>query len=103
MVEKYLKERKNLRLVIMILDVRRDPSEGDISIIEWFRYYHIDILFVLTKIDKISRNKIKICQRRMKELLGLPDDSDIIPFSARTGEGKGAVWKEITRLTGVHP
>ena len=103
MVERYLRERKTLHLVIMILDVRRDPSEGDISLIEWLHHYHINILFVLTKIDKISRNKVKICQCRMKELLGLSDDNDIIPFSARTGEGKAAVWKEITRLTGAHP
>ncbi len=98
MVERYLKERKNLRLVILILDVRRDPSEGDLSLVEWLHFYGIDSLFVLTKRDKISKNQIRIRQRRIKELLGSPADSDIILFSAKTGEGKGAVWKEIEKI-----
>ena len=99
MAERYLKERETLRLVILILDVRRDPSEDDLSLAEWLRFYHIDYLFVLTKIDKISKNRIKVRQRCIEELLGLPVDSDMILFSAKTGEGKGAIWKEIEKVT----
>ena len=98
MVERYLKERKNLRLVILILDVRRDPSEGDLALVEWLHFYGIDSLFVLTKIDKISKNQIRVRQRRIKELLGSSADSDMILFSAKTGEGKNAVWKEIGKV-----
>ena len=98
MVEKYLKERDSLRLVILILDVRRDPSEGDLSLVEWLHFYGIDSLFVLTKIDKISKNRIRVRQHRIKELLGSSADSDILLFSAKTGEGKNAVWKEIGKV-----
>jgi GTP-binding protein len=97
MVERYLKERENLHLVILILDVRRDPSDGDLSLIEWLRFYRIDSLFVLTKVDKLSKNQVKIRRRCIKELLGLPVDSGMILFSARTGEGKGTIWKEIEK------
>ena len=98
MVEKYLKERDSLRLVILILDVRRDPSEGDLSLVEWLHFSGIDSLFVLTKIDKISKNRIRVRQHRIKELLGSSADSDILLFSAKTGEGKNAVWKEIGKV-----
>ena len=97
MVEKYLRERENLRLVILILDVRRDPSEGDLSLLEWLYFYRINVLIILTKIDKLSRNQIKIRQQCIKKILELPLDSDLILFSARTGEGKGAIWKEIEK------
>ena len=97
MVEKYLRERENLRLVILILDVRRDPSEGDLSLLEWLHFYRINVLVILTKIDKLSRNQIKIRQQCIKKILELPLDSNIILFSARTGEGKGAIWKEIEK------
>ncbi|MEA1935908.1 MAG: ribosome biogenesis GTP-binding protein YihA/YsxC [Thermodesulfobacteriota bacterium] len=97
MVEKYLRERENLRLVILILDVRRDPSEGDLSLLEWLHFYRINVLVILTKIDKLSRNQIKIRQQCIKKILELSLDSNIILFSARTGEGKGAIWKEIEK------
>ena len=97
MVEKYLRERENLCLVILILDVRRDPSEGDLSLLEWLHFYHINVLVILKKIDKLSRNQIKNRQQCIKKILQLPLDSNIILFSARTGEGKGAVWKEIEK------
>jgi len=97
MVEKYLKERENLCLVILILDVRRDPSGGDLSLLEWLHFYRIGFLVILTKIDKLSRNQIKIRQQCIKKILELPLDSNIILFSARTGEGKGAIWKEIEK------
>lgn len=103
MVEKYLRERKNLRLIILILDVRRDPSEEDNTLIEWLYYYHIETLLVLTKIDKVSRNQLKIRQRRIKELLELPDGGNLVPFSARTGEGKEAVWNEIHKIMLIQP
>jgi GTP-binding protein len=99
MVERYFRERENLRLVILILDVRRDPSEDDLSLIEWFRFYRICFLVVLTKIDKLSRNQIRIRQQRIKEILGLSPDSYMALFSAKTGEGKGTVWKEIEKFT----
>ncbi len=101
MVERYFKERENLRLVILILDIRRDPSENDLSLLEWFRFYDICSLVILTKVDKLSRNQIKIRQQRIQEILGLPLDSNIILFSAKTGEGKGAVWKEIENKTRI--
>ena len=99
MVEKYLRERENLCLVILILDVRRDPSEGDLSLLEWLHFYRINVLVILTKIDKLSRNQIKIRQQCIKKILELPLDSNIILFSAKTGEGKGAIWKEIEKTS----
>ena len=99
MVEKYFRERENLCLVILILDVRRDPSEGDLSLLEWLHFYRINVLVILTKIDKLSRNQIKIRQQCIKKILELPLDSDLILFSARTGEGKGAIWKEIEKIS----
>jgi len=90
MIEMYLKNRASLKDVILILDVRRDPSEQDMALMDWLRYYQINPIVVLTKIDKVSRNQAKLRQRQIKEMLGL--SSEAILFSARTGEGKDAVW-----------
>jgi GTP-binding protein len=93
MIETYFKQRKSLKSVILILDVRRYPSEKDIDLIHWLRNYKIIPMIVLTKTDKVSRSQAKVRQHQIKELLGLTTDP--ILFSARTGEGKDAVWGAI--------
>jgi len=95
MVETYLKERETLRLVIFILDVRRDPSVDDLNLINWFCFYNISFVFVLTKIDKISKSQVSVRKRRIRELISMTQEPEMIPFSAKTGEGKEQIWKAI--------
>jgi len=99
MVETYLKERQNLRLVIVILDIRRDPSKEDISLVHWLDYYDVNVLFVLTKTDKLSGNQTNIRRRKIAEYLKKESLDKIILFSARTGYGKEAIWKRIMGVT----
>lgn len=93
MVEKYFKQRKSLKCVILIIDVRRSPSEKDIDLIHWLHNYKIIPLIILTKTDKISKSRAKMRQHQIKEILGLTMDP--ILFSARTGEGKDTIWGAI--------
>ena len=95
MVETYLKERKTLQLVIFILDIRRDPSPEDIDLINWFRFYNISFVFVLTKIDKLSRNQVVVRKRMIEKLIEMNPCPEMIPFSAKTGEGREQIWKAI--------
>jgi GTP-binding protein len=94
MVEGYLEGRKNLRLVVMILDIRRKPSENDNQLIQWLRSNNIKIVFVLTKTDKFSRGQVNISRRKIGEHLGVSYD-ELVPFSARTRYGKDDLWRVI--------
>ena len=94
MVETYLKNRKNLKLVVVILDCRREPSQDDSDLVEWLRFYKISACVVLTKTDKISfgqRNKQKFLVKKMLKV----EDDHMVLFSAVTGEGKDELWKKI--------
>ncbi|MCK9276119.1 MAG: ribosome biogenesis GTP-binding protein YihA/YsxC [Syntrophales bacterium] len=101
MVEEYLRTRKNLRMVVLILDVRRDPSPDDIMFKEWLDHYRISTIFVVTKMDKISRNAGFLRCEKIKKKLNLAVDAFFVPFSARTGEGKEGIWN-IIASTGKH-
>ena len=94
MVEGYLEGRENLRLVVMILDIRREPSADDDLLIQWLRSNNIKIVFVLTKVDKFSRGQVNISRRKIGEHLQVPYD-ELIPFSARTRYGKDEIWRVI--------
>jgi GTP-binding protein len=100
MVETYLKERSNLRLVVLILDIRRDPTSHDLDLLVWLDHYRIPVLPVLTKTDKLSKSQVQRRARQIEEMLtkGLNLRTRPILFSAKTGEGKDALWSIIEAL-----
>jgi GTP-binding protein len=93
LIETYLKNSGYLRLVILIVDSRREPSQDEQLFVEWLRQHEIPATAVLTKIDKVSANARQKSQSAWKKHLGL---EAVLPFSALDGQGKDKIWKEIT-------
>ena len=102
MVETYLKERPNLRLVILIMDIRRDPATQELDLLKWFDHYRIPVLLALTKIDKLSKSQVQRRARQIEKMLmegaNLITAPNPVLFSARTGEGRDALWSIIEAL-----
>lgn len=96
MVETYLKRRKELRLVVLLLDARHEPTKQDLQLVEWVHQHRIPSVAVVTKIDKVSRSRRKNQMGTiLNSLRGF--EGKMIPFSAVTGEGKASLWGEIMR------
>ncbi len=95
MIETYLLNRTTLRLVIVILDVRRDLSGEDLALLEWLQFHGIPHCTVLTKIDKVSKNDLVKRKRNIRKRLGLDASVPVLAFSALTGEGKDEIWQTI--------
>jgi GTP-binding protein len=100
MVEAYLSTRKNLAAVVLILDARRLPSAGDVTLAQWLQHYHIPIIRVLTKCDKLSRGRQREGQRRIAAALSLAE-ADLIPFSAKTRLGRTRLWRALAEQAGL--
>jgi GTP-binding protein len=100
MVETYLKERTNLRLVILIMDIRRDPAAHDMDLLQWFNHYRIPTLPALTKTDKLSKSQVQRRARQIEKMLteGVNLKTAPVLFSAKTGEGKDVIWSYIEAL-----
>lgn len=97
MVETYLKERQTLRLVIFLVDIRRDCTENDLILYNWLQFYHLPYLLVLTKTDKLSRQQAVLRSRSIADALGQSALS-VVLFSARTGAGKAELWAGIEEV-----
>ena len=95
MVEAYLKERQSLALVVFILDVRRDPSDDDLSLRDWLENYRIPYLYILTKTDKLSNNQAIARKRAIEKNLQVSSEKKPILFSAKTQKGKSDIWQFI--------
>jgi len=93
MIEAYLRERQSLCLVVFILDIRRDPSEDDLSLRDWLEHYRIPYLYILTKTDKLSNNQAISRKRAIEKILGPAAGEKPILFSAKTQKGKSDIWE----------
>ncbi len=97
MVEEYLSSRTNLRLVVVIFDIRRIPSEEEYLMVNWIDELGIPILIVLTKIDKISKNSLRQQKIIFKKLFRNRTDN-YVTFSAVTKEGKHLIWQKMGEI-----
>ncbi|MDF9866675.1 GTP-binding protein [Bacilli bacterium PM5-3] len=93
MIEDYLVNRKNLRVVIMLLDYRHKPTEDDKMMYEFLKYYNIDTMFILTKEDKVKRNDRKKNLDIIMKELNCFDKEKFIPFSSETKINIDRVFK----------
>lgn len=97
MVETYLLNRVNMRGIVFLLDVRRIPSEQDLAFWRWLRWNSLPVIAVVTKVDKLSLNK------RSRQIATIAASlncgaSDLIQFSATSGEGREALWQALLPL-----
>ena len=97
MVETYLTSRSNMRGMVLLLDIRREPSKEDLNLWHWLQTMSIEVVTVTTKVDKLSRNKRNKQIAAIARALGCEKEK-LIEFSAITGEGRHEIWKELLRL-----
>ena len=92
MIESYLLDNPDLRLLIIIMDVRRTPDDSERDFINWLDSNDIEYAIVVTKVDKISRGALQKQKRRICNALGSGvKESYITAFSAKTGIGRKEV------------
>jgi GTP-binding protein len=97
MIESYLTLRRNLRGVISLIDIRRSPGEEERSLSEWLGAREIPIVWVLTKADKFSRSRQQTRRIAIADEMHITHEK-LILFSAKTGQGRDALWAEINTL-----
>ncbi|MBA2494980.1 MAG: YihA family ribosome biogenesis GTP-binding protein [Acidobacteria bacterium] len=92
MAEEYLANRRELVLSIHLVDSRHQPTTLDSQLHEWLVFHQINHIVVATKADKLSNNKLN---KSLQEIENALPKSKIIAYSALTGKGKDALWREI--------
>ena len=67
MIQEYLQNRPQLKLVLFLFDIRRMPNDEDKMFIEWAAYHNIAMIMVLTKIDKVTLNQKNASTKKILE------------------------------------
>ena len=82
-------------LGVLIVDYRHPPTNNDITMARWFLDSECPFVVVANKMDKLKKSELKPNLEIIRRDLELPDDIEIIPFSAEKGDGKDALVKKI--------
>jgi GTP-binding protein len=101
MIETYFKSKQNIFGAVVLLDIRHDPRQEELELFSWFGQNHIPYLIVLTKADKLSKNKQINQHKKIAEHLALPIDG-VIRFSAKTRQGKDEIWSAFMEIFDSH-
>ncbi|MGE3954802.1 MAG: ribosome biogenesis GTP-binding protein YihA/YsxC [Parachlamydiales bacterium] len=71
MIEAYLTQNERLKGILLLIDIRHDPSAQDLQFLEWARSLALPVTVVLTKADKLSKNQCASQTAHLTRLLGL--------------------------------
>jgi len=91
-IEPYLKERRSLALSLALIDLNVPPQESDRQLLDFLDSAARLCLVVGTKADKLSGNALRKSLDAFREAV---PEVRVVPFSARTGQGRDELWQEI--------
>ncbi len=95
MIEEYIKNRKDLTKVFLLIDYRHKPMEDDIIMYDFLKYYNLDITIIATKYDKVPNNQKQKQDKLIKDAFKLSEEDSFIHFSSLTKKGREEVYNLI--------
>lgn len=87
LVEGYFAQNRNYCLVVQIVDMRHDPTQDDLNMIDYLYHNNFPFIIVLTKKDKLKKKAQEQSLNNIKELLQDYEGIGLFPFSALNSEG----------------
>lgn len=97
MIESYLRRTTQLRGIVLLLDIRREPSEDDRAMLDFLAELGVPTIVALTKADKLTKANARDTVSKISRILALEPDQ-VIQFSAHSGEGRVELLDALTQL-----
>lgn len=101
MIEEYLEKRDQLKRVFMLVDFRHKPTEDDLLMYNFLKYYNLPVTVIATKADKISGSKKEKNLKMLLKDLDLVIGDDLVVFSSVTRLGVKEVLNKIEEIVDV--
>lgn len=98
MIEDYIKGRENLKCVFLLLDYRHKPTDDDLLMYEFLKFYNLKVVIIATKLDKVKKSNRDKQTKLIKDTLKLKESEDFITFSTISKKGRDEVYELIKGL-----
>lgn len=95
MIEDYVINRENLRVVFLLVDYRHKPTEDDVLMYNFLKYYNKKVIIIATKSDKIKNSERAKCKKIILDTLKLQEGDRLIITSSEKREGLGLVLQAL--------
>jgi len=102
LIESYMRRTTQLRGIVLLLDIRREPSDDDRAMLDFLAEMEVPTIVALTKTDKLSKAAARERVVQIARVLTL-ESEQVIPFSAHSGEGRLELLDAITDLVQAIP
>lgn len=92
----YLQQRQCLRGLLLIADIRHSLKTFDEQMLRWASQAGLPCMLLLNKADKLKRGPAMDQAARVRKLLkGVGVESQVVPFSGKSGTGKEEVFRTL--------
>ena len=98
MIEEYLKDRPNLKQVFMLIDFRHKPTENDLLMYNYLKYYNVPVTVIATKYDKVKPSLKDKQMKIVSEAMDIAMGDNLVFFSSITKKGREEVYRIISEL-----
>ena len=93
MIEEYITTRENLKMVFMLIDFRHKPSENDILMYDYLKYYNLPVTIIATKYDKVKSSLKDKQEKLIQNTLNIKENDNLVLFSSITKKGREEVYR----------
>jgi len=97
LIGEYLRRTTQLRGIVLLLDIRREPSDDDRAMLDFLADVEVPTIVALTKSDKLSKTAARERAAEIARALALEPDQ-VIQFSSQTGDGREELLEAILDL-----
>lgn len=95
-IETYLERRQNLKGIVLVVDIRHEPTNDDKMMYDYIKHFGFNCLIVATKADKIARGKYQGAVSKIRKKLEAKDE--ILPFSSLNKFGIDRVREKLDEM-----
>ena len=95
MIEEYLEKRQQLKRVFMLVDFRIKPTEDDLLMYNFLKYYNLPVTIIATKADKVGGSKKQKNLKILLDTLDLVVGDDLVVFSSVNKLGVKEILQKI--------
>ena len=96
-IEDYLSNRKQISLIIFLIDIRHSPTENDVMMYDYIINTGFPCLIIANKADKLAETKVQDAVQNLQNELNPLKDLTFLPFSSEKKIYTENVWKEIEK------
>jgi len=93
-IEQYLLSSEQIKFVCQLVDIRHEPMESDINMLNWLIENNLPVLIIATKSDKISKTLQKKQVDAINKVFKIPE-LPILPYSSKKNEGRSELLDTI--------